>query len=265
MQVEIYKGSSFKAQYNQEFAFFVESLSSARAWFLENGEAIHQDRNVLKRFDSDLFNGLDDAVVVKSFKIPNPVSRLIYSFFRPSKAKRSFRNSVELVKAGFSVPSPLAYIEFFNAGLLRESFYFSREFSYGCTLHEVYRKQMFEREDVLPLVVKEAYKMHQSGFLHRDFSHGNVLVSKKADLYTFAFVDLNRLYKGKVSFEFGLKSLVRLATDERSTEILAEHYALCAGRSKEEALKVLNVHLYAHKRQKALKQKIKKALGISRD
>lgn len=247
-----------------DFAFFEKELLDFKHWFLLDGVIIHADRNVLKSFDSVLLVGSDIDIVAKFFKIPNLVSRVIYSFFRPSKAKRSFENSWRLVRAGFSVPLPIAYVEYADRGLLKESFYISERLNFDCTLHAVYRKQMFDWALILPLVVEKAYQMHQAGLMHRDFSHGNILVKQKEEEYLFSFVDLNRLYVGPVSFMQGLRSLVRLANDEASLKILADCYARCANRDEGEAFDILSKELAKHRTYQIRKKNIKTMLGISK-
>lgn len=247
-----------------DFLFFEKELLDFKNWFARDGRVIHADRNVLKSFESTLLVGSNLNIVAKCFKTPNPFSRVIYSFFRPSKAKRSFDNSLKLIQAGFSVPLPIAYVECFEQGLLKESFYISEQLKFDCTLHNVYRKQMYDWAEILPLVVKKAYEMHQLGLLHRDFSHGNVLVKKENEEYFFSFVDLNRLYVGPVSFEKGLESLVRLANNEESLQLLATHYAYCAKRDEHEAFNILSTKLSKHKAYQVRKKNIKNKLGISK-
>jgi len=246
-----------------EYKFIKSILVDFFPWFEKQGEVIHVDRNIIKVFDKALIDSADD-LVAKSFKVPNVISRIIYSFFRQSKAKRSFYNSLKLEAAGFSVPSPVAYVECTDKKLINNSYFISKKIDSDCTLHEVYRQQMFDWNEVLPHVVEQAYLMHQSGMLHRDFSHGNILVKKKGDVFSFSFVDLNRLYKGNVGFESGLKSLVRLANDEESLLVLAKCYAAQAKRDEQEAIAVLRNCLSRHQSQKRLKQVFKNLLGIKR-
>jgi len=248
----------------KDFEFFKNEFFNFPLWFASDGKIIHSDRNVLKTFDAKLLKEFDADLVVKSFKVPNLISRTIYTIFRPSKASRSFYNSWKLSAAGFSVPQPVAFIECFDRKLLKESFYISERLDFDCTLHQVFRKQMFDWELILPLVVEQAFKMHQAGLLHRDFSHGNVLVKKVTDGFTFSFVDLNRLYVGPVGFKFGLKSLVRLANDDISTKLLATHYARLAHRDELEALTILSKELNKHRTQKNIKKNIKIKLGLAK-
>lgn len=253
-----------RAYLRPQYSQLKSCVINIKGFFEENGTAIHADRNIIKVFDQSLFSDLDEALVVKSFKVPHPPGRFIYRFFRDSKAKRSLVNSLYLEQAGFSVPSPVAYTEYFENVLLKESFFVSKKLDYDCTLHEVYRKQLFNWHVILPLVVEQAYRMHSANLMHRDFSHGNVLVKQVDDGYLFSFVDLNRLYIGPVTFKQGLKSLVRLANDDETLALLARYYAQHAGRDESEAFKVLSEFLSKHRSRKKLKQKFKDLLGIKK-
>jgi tRNA A-37 threonylcarbamoyl transferase component Bud32 len=247
-----------------EYLFLKSSLLNFSNWFDENGEAIHADRNILKRFRSSLIEGLQVDLVAKSFKVQNPLSAFIYTHLRESKARRSFENSLKLLNAGFSVPEPVAYIECFGKGILKESFYISEAIDFDCTLHEVYREQMFDWRTVVPLVIEQAYLMHASGFMHRDFSPGNILIKEVDGQYQFSFVDLNRLYIGAVSFDEGLKSFVRLANNDELLLLLTKVYSSCAHKDDREAYDILSVYLAKHRLYKERKVKIKKILGLDK-
>ena len=63
-------------------------------------------------------------VVAKSFKKPNFFNRIVYSFFRDSKAKKSYMYAK---KIGHFTPKPIGYIEFYENKLLSESFFVSEK------------------------------------------------------------------------------------------------------------------------------------------
>ena len=62
-------------------------------------------------------------LVVKKFKKPTEANRVVYSFLRPSKAKRAYNYSNRLLQMGFDVPEPVAYMEV-NKGLFFHTGYF---------------------------------------------------------------------------------------------------------------------------------------------
>ena len=57
----------------------------------KEGTLIHDGRNKLREI---LYK--DHSYVVKSYRKPNPLNRLVYGLLRPSKAKRSYDNALLL-------------------------------------------------------------------------------------------------------------------------------------------------------------------------
>ena len=247
--------------HSERFEFFWESPEAFESWFEQNGKVVHMFRNELKILSD---SRLRKDVVIKSFKVPGFFSKLIYSFFRPSKARRSYENSFIFLDKGFQVPYPLAYLEKRKSGLLGKSYFISELVDFDCTLHEVYKREMYDWSEMLPLVVEQAYLMHIAGLVHRDFSPGNVLIRKIGDGYTFSYVDLNRLRMGDVSFGRGLKSLVRLAHDVESQEIIARTYARLSNHGESEAIALMAKTAGRHRFVKEKKSAIKIKLGLAR-
>ncbi len=87
------------------------------------------ERNTIKNVTSQ---NLD--LNIKSFKVPHLVNRIAYSFFRKSKANRSFEYANDLIKKGIKTPKPFAYFEYSNLKLLHKSFYVSEQISYDLNI-----------------------------------------------------------------------------------------------------------------------------------
>jgi hypothetical protein len=87
----------------KEFEDFLVNIDS---FFNQNKTTIHKARNELKIIP---YNGIE--TVVKSFKVPNIIRRIIYTFFKDSKAKKSYEYSL---KIGDFTPEPIGYIEFYK-------------------------------------------------------------------------------------------------------------------------------------------------------
>ena len=58
-----------------------------------------------------------EVFVVKRYKRPILINRIIYCFFRKSKARRAYEYAVELLKRGVDTPYPVAYFEQYKNGL----------------------------------------------------------------------------------------------------------------------------------------------------
>src|ERR1051325_442134 len=106
------------------------------------------------------------------------VNRLVYSFIRPSKAKRSYLHSIELNNRGIQTPPPVAYYDIYSVGLLVDSFFVSAYQSLK-TLEQVLKEVNYDptaAKPVLKSLAGHAYKLHTHNIYHDDFSVGNILV-----------------------------------------------------------------------------------------
>lgn len=232
-----------------------ESALNIDALFSSSDKVLHRARNVIKEVPYDGTN-----LIIKSFRIPGLWGRLVYTFFRRSKARRSFEYSLSLNDKNIKVPAPVACVECYESGLLKSSFYLSEKFSYDCTLHEVLRDEMFSCETVLPEVARFAYAMHQQGFLHLDFSPGNILVKETNGTYQLAMVDVNRMRFGQINFELGLKGFTRLLRNQKGVVLLAHAYAECANQDQAQAVEKLQQNYQEYTRHAQLLQRLKAPL-----
>ena len=102
-----------KVVINPKYSFLTDFIYHLPECFFKEGETIYQGRNILKRYDVQGFH-----LIVKRFKRPYIINQIVYSFFRESKARRSFGYSLEVQKRGIGVADPIAYIEIKHGGLL---------------------------------------------------------------------------------------------------------------------------------------------------
>ena len=70
-----------------------------------------------------IFRIKDYTVNIKSFKKPNLVNKVVYKFFRKSKAERSFKNALKLLEANIGTPYPMAFSEDNTKALFGNSYY----------------------------------------------------------------------------------------------------------------------------------------------
>ena len=214
---------------------FIKSLPEN---FDNTGEFIYNERNQIKKYEVE---GLD--IAVKSFKIPILINRIAYTFFRKSKAARSYIHGLGILKRGFSTPAPVAYIETRKCGLMYRSFYIS---IYDKEKESVRRLMANEDKGDTSLILKDfahfVAGMHQAGILHIDLSPGNILMSKDSDnRYHFSIIDINRLLlKNHISRKEALQNFERLCLSKEISTQIAGFYAKERGWDEEETVAMIN-------------------------
>lgn len=223
---------SFTIEVNPAYPQFDTVLQNIKPLFSDNGETIHKARNELKIMELE---GID--TVVKAFRIPNIINRFAYAYIRKSKAYKSFHNATELIKRGVSTPEPIGFIEFFDGGLLAESFFISKLFAYDFTMADVRDNPNENKNAILEEFSRFTYALHQKGVLHVDYSGGNILIHEREGGYDFSIVDINRMQFRTVSGYEGLENFNKLWLNEDDLTAIAKSYAQLAGLDEERAVK----------------------------
>lgn len=184
-------------------------LKNIKTYF-ENSKniVIYDKRNIIKIIEYQ-----NKKFVVKSFKTPHFLNQIVYKFFRDSKAKRSYENSIILEEMGINTPKPIGYIEFPTTFRFTESFYISEFFDYDFEIRALFKDENFQdREEVLKKFVEYSYNLHNKGIYHLDYSPGNILVKKVDAIYTFSIIDVNRMkftkFDDKLRMQRDRKSVV---------------------------------------------------------
>ena len=214
---------------------FEDFILNIKQHFAQNDQTIHKARNELKVIHH---NGID--VVVKAFKIPNLLNQIVYAYFRDSKAKKSYNNAIKLKQLGLNTPNPIGYIEFYENGLFKESFFVSQKFEYDFTIREPLRnKELPNRIEIIKEFVQFTYNLHQNNVYHKDFSAGNTLVSIKDDHYEFSVVDINRMEFKSIDLHTGLDNFAKLWLDEDDIILIATTYANLANADIDKSIEIL--------------------------
>ncbi|MDD2962148.1 MAG: lipopolysaccharide kinase InaA family protein [Muribaculaceae bacterium] len=162
---------------------FANYLNSLATNGMQGGEIIYEARNMIFR---DNIGNIDFSV--KCFRQPHLFNRIIYSFFRKSKARRSFENAQQLEKLKIGTAQPIAYIENYNYGLLATSYYVCGYLKECADLRWWERKN--DRVEVLEHAGKFIGELHSKGVWHKDFSPGNILYDNN---WNFYLIDINRM------------------------------------------------------------------------
>lgn len=170
---------------NQLVQNFVQTLLDN---FDKSGTTIFAARNIIKSFSIS-----DTNIIVKRYKLPSWIQRVIYSFFRKSKAKRAFYNATELRGRGINTPQEIAFIEQWSKGLFQYGYYIS-----GSDNAPPIREKLIVPEN-FDLIMAQDFaafvaELHEKGILHHDLNSTNVLYHKcKDEHYKFSVIDINRM------------------------------------------------------------------------
>ena len=239
---------------NPKFNNFKDSLLNIQDIFYNSKESIHKARNELKIIELNGFK-----CVVKSFKVPHFINRVAYTFFRNGKAKKSYLNAMKLIELNVNTPEPIGIIEFFNAGLLSESYFISVYEPYDFTIREVFHHRVDDYAEILKQFVKFTYNIHQKSVWHIDYSLGNILITKNEDnSYKFSLVDINRMEFKKISPLSGLKNFNKFwAKDDNDLLIIAKEYASLAKINEKKAIEIIKNEAKSLEAKVNLKKKLK--------
>nr|WP_255702340.1 lipopolysaccharide kinase InaA family protein [Flavobacterium sp. SM15] len=229
-------------------------------FFKEGDLIVKGSRNTIK---SNVLGG--EKVNLKYFKKPGAVKSIIYSFFRSTKAKRSFDYANYLLKHNIPTPFPIAYIEERSGlGLLGDSYYVSAQIDYDFTIRELIHDPLFpERNLILEQFAEFTFKMHQAKVNFLDHSPGNTLIIKKgAGHYDFYLIDLNRMKFENLSIEARMDNFKKMWLSKTMVKVIAKKYAELSGESEAKLNQILLEKTVDFKRKitkkKWLKRKLKR-------
>ncbi len=242
-------------QCNSDFPQFEPDLARIGELFEESTDSIHKARNELR-----ILTLHGTQTVVKSFKVPHLLNRLVYTRFRPSKAFKSYRNALYLAGLGISTPEPIGYIEFHTHGLIERSYFLSVRVPYDFTIREALHHKIDDYEAVLRAFAAYTHDLHQKGVWHLDYSPGNILIQRREGGYRFSIVDINRMAFRPITPLEGCKNFNKLWARDSDIEIMAREYARLSGLDEDIAIAEMKRHNNANKRVKNFKKRLKALL-----
>jgi hypothetical protein len=179
-------------------------------------------RNVIKIFD---FQGV--KLNIKAFKKPIFINQIVYKYFRPSKAKRSFDYGNYLIENGFLTPKPFGFFEKFDFIGLTKSYYCSQHLENATTIGNIFfDKNTPDRVIIIQGYARYFFELHEKGIEFLDNSLGNTLVVKENNQYKFYLVDLNRMnLNKKMNAEQRMNNFSRLTLDTDVLKIISDEYS----------------------------------------
>lgn len=218
-------------------------------------------RNTIKTFP---YNG--EIISVKSFRVPDIFNKVIYRFFRKSKAKRSYEFATILSTHGIGTPRPIAYQENFDWLGLTTSYYVCEHIEDVITFREIIHNEDYpDRDTIIAEFSRFCYLLHQSGVEFLDHSPGNTLIKKEvnASHYSFYLVDLNRMkFHDKLSFEDSMNNLSRITATHSIVEKMSFAYAEVSGLDYDLVYKTFWTNVSNFQKNVKRKKQIKQFFGI---
>ena len=223
----------------------------------EQNHIIYNKRNIIKIIEFE-----NQKYVVKSFKKPHLLNQIVYRFWRDSKAKRSFDNSIHLQRIGVHTPRPIGYIEFPTRFRFLDSFYISVFFDFDFEIRAVFKNKEFkDRENILKKFIEFTYNLHQKGVHHIDYSPGNILIKKVDNQYIFSIIDVNRMKFLEFDNELRMKSLSKLTKDSNDNAFMARYYSKISKIDEEILIESLKSAIEEEQKYLENKKRLKKLKG----
>lgn len=217
------------------------------------------NRNSIKLFE---YEGI--TINVKAFKVPNLFNKIIYKYFRDSKAKRSYNYATLLLEKGIGTPKPIAFYEQKSFLGLEKSFYISQHLEFDLMFRDLVENNNYpDKEIILKQFMAFCYKLHQNGIEFLDHSPGNTLIKKEGENeYSFYLVDLNRMiFHHEMTFEQRMKNLSRLTPYQDMIQIMSKEYANLSGEEEDLVFDTLwkytSEFQYKFYRKKRIKNKLR--------
>jgi len=235
---------------NKKFENIKEFLLNIKSYLQANQNTIHKARNEIK-----VINHQNIDLVVKSFKIPNILNRVIYTFICSTKAKKSYEYSL---KIGDFTPKPIGYIEFYENFLLKNSYFISEKFDYDFTIREVLLEENFpKKEQIFKAFALFTYSLHEKGIYHLDYSPGNILIKKQNDEFIFKIVDINRMKFVSLGINLRMKNFSKLWIKDEDLTIIAKEYAKISNEDEKELILKALAFSKQHKRKINFKKRLR--------
>jgi hypothetical protein len=226
----------------------------------DNYEGGFGDRNVIKIINLDAVK-----LNIKAFRIPNFINKIVYNFFRKSKAQRSYEYANKLIELGVGTPKPLAFFEYKSLLLFNRSYYISEQLDCDMTYRELTKDFTIpDYDNILRAFARFTYSLHEKGINFLDHSPGNTLIKKIGDKYEFYLVDLNRMVFGPLDFETRIKNFSRLTIHKSMVEVMSDEYAKCSGNDYEKIFNLMWYETEAFQEKFHRKKRLKKKLKIKK-
>jgi tRNA A-37 threonylcarbamoyl transferase component Bud32 len=173
------------------YAQLVQIIDELPEIFETGGDVLWEKRNTIKAFSYDDDKNQQRKTVIKRFKRPNFIQKLIYTVCK-HKARKAYCNGQKLRSLGIATPEPIAFVELRRGVWLTDAYYMSEPTSLASINTEI-NKDGWNRKLAWAFGSFLA-TLHDKGIMHHDLNGTNVLFGvNDANDYYFELLDINRM------------------------------------------------------------------------
>jgi len=213
-----------------------------------------------KRNKIKLFELGEKTINVKSFKIPHLINKIVYKYFRKSKARRSYEFANRLIEEGIGTPLPIAYFEKYNLLGLTNSYYICEHLHFDFMIRDLIETENFpDLENILKQFAQFSFNLHENGIEFLDHSPGNTLIKRKENnLYDFYLIDLNRMkFHQSMDFQLRMKNLRKITPVKEMIKIISAEYAKLYNKPEIEVFEEMWKYTSKFQKKTSNKKKLK--------
>ena len=227
--------------------------------FAQEGELLYEGRNEVRRYRVK-----NEWLVVKKYKQPNIIQRIVYTFFKKSKTERAYLFAGMLRKRGFDTPHEVAYIEKKRGGLFLDGYFISTQCDFP-PLSKVLWQRRFDKHAANELAAFMV-QLHEKGVLHGDLNLTIILYCTDNDgHYHFTLIDTNRSkFKCALTRKECLENLKRLTHSKALLRYVVMQYANLRGWPPRECALEVFQFLLQFEQKRRRKRRLQALIGIKK-
>lgn len=245
---------SIRTEINPRYSALSDFIADIPARFDSEGETLLDARNTVKSITAP--DGT--RLVVKRFGRLSWLRRLIYSTVSTPKARRAYLYGRRYIELGFATPEPVACIESYSGGLLRECYFISllsdaTELFPLMVTAEHYDRHLADR------VADLMADLHAKGAIHGDPNLKNILTS--GDQRPLELIDTNRSsFHRRISRKHALRNIMRVTHRRDLITHIVRRYAALRGYDPDETVSTVIGLLKRFERNRRIRHRLKSLL-----